>query len=111
MLHRHFIGNEKIADQPPMAPPEKALRTHDRGLFSAGELDQPVDSISENFHQHVISVIAKALVAEAGVSRQRTVLVLHGSTPTEDFHPKIFDADFLQSRSEVALVEIRKPAR
>ena len=90
-----------------MASEEHDLRTHDRGRFSRRELDQPPDSIPESFRQHVISVIAKALVAEAGVSRQRTVLVLLGSTPTEDFHPKIFDADFLQSRSEVALVEMR----
>src|SRR5436305_6177289 len=91
MLHRHFIGNQEIADQPPMAPPEKALRTHDRGRSSAGELDQSVDSIPENFRQHVIRVIAKALVVETRVRRKRAVLVLLVPTTTKNLHPNIFD--------------------
>jgi len=59
MLSGDVLGEEIVAQQSPVAFPEKLLRAHDRGPLTSGGSKEILDSQAKLLGQHVIGVVAK----------------------------------------------------
>src|SRR5438309_167627 len=86
VLHGCPLGDQKIADQPAMTPPEKPLRTHDREPISPGTLAELLHGIAEFLGEHVIGIIAEAFMVQPEVRRRGARAFLMPAA-TEGFHP------------------------
>ena len=62
MLDGNSPHQQVVADQPPVAPPEQSLGTHDCRLLLPGEFEQAARRLPKLRGGHVIGVVAKALV-------------------------------------------------
>lgn len=65
MLHRPAIRDEVVANEPAVAPPEHAFRTHNRGSIGTRKLGEFFEPATKVIRQHVVGISAKTFVSPA----------------------------------------------
>src|SRR6478609_2300253 len=91
-----------------MAMEVHAFGAHIGGWGVLAQVDEAVDRLLERGRQHVVGVVAEAVVPQPDVRRIGENSV---SPSTQFLHPNVLDPCFWQGFFERLTIEIRKPAR